>query len=150
MIAIALIFWEWEMMVLWKWKKIQNPQREKVPVWWLVKFWNPPENVSCKEQEKSNITEQDTSKTYGTLSSIPVTMFMTGQINLEDLRWRLLRSYRNHISYWTHDQSHWVKTTKKGTDWYLSIMQSGQNPLVSGKIEDNLRTRRDCSQINFY
>lgn len=28
-------------------------QKEKV-VWWQVKFWNPPENVSCKEQERSD------------------------------------------------------------------------------------------------
>lgn len=53
-------------------------QKEKVPVWWLVKFLNLPENVLCKEQERSNTIEQDTGKTSGTLSSIPVTMFMTG------------------------------------------------------------------------
>lgn len=51
-------------------------QKEKVPVWCLVKFWNPPDNVSCKEQE--NTIEQDIGMTPGTQRSIPVTMFMTG------------------------------------------------------------------------
>lgn len=59
-------------------------QKKKVPVWWLVKFWNPPDNFPCKDQERSNTIEQDTGRTSRTLSSIPVTMFnKPGEVQLK-------------------------------------------------------------------